>query len=198
MTTASAKIVFLGPTGVGKTAIATRFARGSFSRFSEPTIGASFLAKTIRLPSCSIRFNLWDTAGQERYDALTPMFYRGAHAAALVFDPTHAGSFADMGRWVQRLRCDHGPQLIYLVGNKCDNQKERRVAESPITAFARRNDIPYFEVSALNGDGVQDLFLSLAKAIQRLPPPPAPSGDSLQLGDRPPGESSYLSTCCSG
>lgn len=198
MTTASVKIVFLGPTGVGKTAIATRFARDSFSSFSEPTIGASFLAKTLALPSYSIRFNLWDTAGQERYDALTPMYYRGAHAAVLVFDLTHATSFDDMARWVQRLQCDHGPSLIYLVGNKCDKQKERRVSERQVTAFARRHELPYIEVSALNGQGIQDLFLALAEEIRRLPPPPSPPDTGLRLGAGLPGEDGHLSGCCSG
>jgi GTPase SAR1 family protein len=34
-----------------------------------------------------------DTAGQERYHSLAPMYYRGAAAAIVVYDVTHAASF---------------------------------------------------------------------------------------------------------
>ena len=35
-----------------------------------------------------IKFEIWDTAGQERYHSLAPMYYRGAHAAIVVYDMT--------------------------------------------------------------------------------------------------------------
>lgn len=195
MTTASAKVVFLGPTGVGKTAIAIRFARDSFSRFSEPTIGASYLAKTVCYPSFSIRFNLWDTAGQERYDALTPMYYRGAQAAVLVFDLTSQGSFGEMKRWIQRLKCDHGPGLVYLVGNKCDLKKERRVTGTTIEDFASKNQVQYFEVSALSGEAISSLFEKIGSDIQNLEPDP--KRKAIQLGgENKDDDSSYFSSCC--
>lgn len=34
----------------------------------------------------SLRFEIWDTAGQEKYHSVTPLYYRGAHAALLVYD----------------------------------------------------------------------------------------------------------------
>lgn len=41
------KVVILGDTNVGKTAILTRFAKGCFKKESEPTIGANFMSKVI-------------------------------------------------------------------------------------------------------------------------------------------------------
>lgn len=32
---------------------------------------------------------IWDTAGQERYRSLTPMYYRGASSAIIVYDITN-------------------------------------------------------------------------------------------------------------
>ena len=39
---------------------------------------------------------LWcrDTAGQERYRSLAPLYYRGAAAAAVVYDMTSSETFA--------------------------------------------------------------------------------------------------------
>lgn len=36
----------------------------------------------------TLKFEIWDTAGQERYNSLAPMYYRGAHAAVVVYDIT--------------------------------------------------------------------------------------------------------------
>jgi len=40
----------------------------------------------------TVKFEIWDTAGQERYHSLTPMYYRGAAAAIVVYDITNAVS----------------------------------------------------------------------------------------------------------
>jgi len=42
------------------------------------------------LNDATVKFEIWDTAGQERYHSLAPMYYRGAHAAVVVFDITSA------------------------------------------------------------------------------------------------------------
>ena len=52
---------------------------------------ASFLTQSLSLkkdPNIIVKFEIWDTAGQERYHSLAPMYYRGAHAAIIVYDVT--------------------------------------------------------------------------------------------------------------
>ena len=44
---------------------------------------------------------IWDTAGQERFRSMAPMYYRGAHAAILVFDVTSKDSLERVGGWVE-------------------------------------------------------------------------------------------------
>ena len=44
------KLVLLGDTGVGKSAIVVRFVQGEFSNESKVTVGAAFLAKALRIP----------------------------------------------------------------------------------------------------------------------------------------------------
>ena len=46
-----------------------------------------------------MKFEIWDTAGQERYHALTPMYYRNAHAAVVVFDISNMSSFERAQKW---------------------------------------------------------------------------------------------------
>ncbi len=45
-----------------------------------------------------------DTAGQERYASLAPLYYRGASAAAVVYDITSGDSFQKAKHWVSELQ----------------------------------------------------------------------------------------------
>lgn len=52
------------------------------------SILAAFLTQTLEVDGDTMKFEIWDTAGQERYHSLAPMYYRGAHAALVVYDIT--------------------------------------------------------------------------------------------------------------
>ena len=79
------KIVILGNSNVGKTCVVNRFANDVFLESSQPTIGANFVTKKIDMGNCYYKFEVWDTAGQEKYRSLTPMYYKGAAAAVIVY-----------------------------------------------------------------------------------------------------------------
>jgi hypothetical protein len=97
------KLVLLGDSGVGKSCIVLRFVRGQFDANSKVTVGAAFLSQTVSLPDATttVKFEIWDTAGQERYASLAPLYYRGASAAAVVYDITSAESFQKARFWVK-------------------------------------------------------------------------------------------------
>jgi GTPase SAR1 family protein len=86
------KLVLLGDSGVGKSCLVLRYVRNQFDPASKITVGAAFLSHNVSLPEGqTIKFEIWDTAGQERYLSLAPLYYRGAHAAAIVYDISNAG-----------------------------------------------------------------------------------------------------------
>ena len=57
------KVVLLGDAGVGKSSLVLRFVTGSFDKYSEATIGASFMSKLITVDGAPIKYQIWDTAG---------------------------------------------------------------------------------------------------------------------------------------
>src|SRR5665647_2881870 len=85
MTSRGNKIVLLGESSVGKSAIAIRIARNSYAVNYESTIGAAY--HNVKIDD-NVKLDIWDTAGQERYMALAPMYYRNARIILLVFDLT--------------------------------------------------------------------------------------------------------------
>lgn len=72
-----------------------------------------------------------DTAGQERYSSLAPLYYRGASAAAVVYDVTNPESFAKAKYWVSELQKNASGDIGAAL------QQARVHATSPQAAWAQ-------------------------------------------------------------
>ena len=73
------KLLLIGDSSVGKTAILLRFADDSFSPNFISTIGIDFRIKTVEIRGKKIKLQIWDTAGQV-------MIIRNIHYQAYVID----------------------------------------------------------------------------------------------------------------
>ena len=131
------KLVLLGTTGVGKTCLTLRFVKGLFDDEQLPTIGAAYMTKKVACNAKHYIFELWDTAGQERYEAITPLYYRSAEAAVIVFDITDPSSLSKAKDWLKRLKRERDdPEMpIVLAGNKCDASKSSHISADAIELF---------------------------------------------------------------
>ncbi|WWC86763.1 uncharacterized protein L201_001642 [Kwoniella dendrophila CBS 6074] len=169
--TTSFKLVLLGESAVGKSSLVLRFVRNEFSDFRESTI-AAFLTQTVALDdSTSIKFEIWDTAGQERYKSLAPIYFRNSNAAVIVYDITQA-SFEKAKSWVRELQRQADPSIvIMLVGNKSDLEAQRKTPKEMGERFAQEEGLLFAEASAKSGDGVEELFMEIAKKLPLAPPP---------------------------
>jgi Ras-related protein Rab-5C len=183
------KLVLLGDSGVGKSCLVLRYVRGAFDPSSKVTIGAAFMSHSTRVASGdTVKFEIWDTAGQERYRSLAPLYYRGAAAAAVVYDITSTETFAKAKYWVSELqKSASGDIVIVLVGNKSDLENERQVPTSEAREYADSNGMLFVESSAKTADGVARIFEAVAEKLlsPQLPPSSTPASDS----DSEPGQS---------
>jgi small GTP-binding protein len=75
-----------------------------FSRDRVPTKGVDYSKQTIKWDArTTVTLQFWDVAGQERLGTQTRIFFRGAHAAFVVYDVTNVQSIAAVPLWKQLL-----------------------------------------------------------------------------------------------
>lgn len=157
------KVVLVGAASVGKTCIVQRATSGQFNQSTTPTLGASYISKTMNVDDIRVNLQIWDTAGQERYKGMAPMYYRGAHVALVVFALDSLESFYSVDEWFESIESNTTSKVIYfLVGNKSDIQ-ERTVSTEQGTQKAEQHGATFIEVSAKTGDGIDDLFVQIPK-----------------------------------
>ncbi|KYQ99637.1 Rab GTPase [Tieghemostelium lacteum] len=161
------KVVLLGNSDVGKSAMAIKYTEGFFQKRLTPTIGASFQSKTLNLDGKNkVKFLIWDTAGQDRFRSLTPMYYRGSSVAVLVYDITVGNSFEQVRGWVEELKSNILEEIIMVIcGNKVDLNHKRVVKREVAAAYAEEIKAMYYETSAKENIGIDEMFLEIAKRI---------------------------------
>ena len=91
---------------------------------------------------------------------MNKMYFRGAHAALIVYDITKRESFERAKYWIEQvLQIEEGQKLnrlesevgqnpeikIFLVGSKCDMAEKQEVALSDVDKFVK---------SQSNGNGI--------------------------------------------
>ncbi|KAJ3447462.1 ras-related protein rab-5c [Anaeramoeba flamelloides] len=162
------KMVLLGDSSVGKSSLVFKFVKDQFFENQEPTIGASFLTKTIRFSTHEVKLQIWDTAGQERYESLAPMYYRGASGAFIVYDISSPPTFQKAKFWIKELLANgESGVIIFLVANKSD--LEHKVDSVMASKFCEENGLFYIETSAKTGNNVVPVFEEMAKQFEYTP-----------------------------
>jgi small GTP-binding protein len=171
------KVVIIGDSAVGKTALKVRFTDEYFKKDLISTLGVDFGLKVIYgeyYPSdvlfrgtvkFKMNMSIWDAAGQAHYAQMRPMYYRNAQGALLVYDVTNQASFDHLTQWIEELENMTGPIPTILVGNKID--LKRVVLKEKGETFAKQHGFLYIETSAKLGENVEAAFQRLALEIYK-------------------------------
>merc|ERR1719240_1600785 len=98
------KVVLIGDSEVGKSALFTRIKSNEWIDNSAATVGIAFAKVDIRHPCTgkSTNVQVWDTAGQEKFRSITVHHYRATDGALLVCDVTSRRSFDSVAKWPMR------------------------------------------------------------------------------------------------
>lgn len=171
------KIVLIGDGGVGKTSLVERIQGHGFETKYHITIGANISVRDISVDDQEYKFQLWDLAGQQRFEIVRGLFYRGSHAAVLVYDQSRQESFNNLERWKRELFSSVGRKVPYLIiGNKDDLEKKDIPTEllmnyvkkctSEFTSEEINYVVPSLITSALTGHNVDSSVELLARSIR--------------------------------
>lgn len=170
------KVVMAGESGVGKTQLIQRFAKGVFATESMNTVGIELLQKVVTVGEYNVRVQMWDTGGQEKFRCINAPYFRGASGVVLVYDLTCRQSFTSLSYWLEEVRQKAAADVsLLLVGNKADLSDQRQVSEAEGRAFASQANVPWLETSAKTGVRVSEAFEGLTQRICRQPAAPITS-----------------------
>ena len=162
------KILLVGNSAVGKTCILLRYSDNKFQGDFLSTIGLDFKVKHMTIDDKPIKLQVWDTAGQEQYRNITQSFLRGADGILLCFDLTNKMSFDQISDWMHSIHdCASTTVDIFLVGNKCDLQDQRKITNEMIEQMKNEYECEYFETSACTGQGINETFERMANVIKK-------------------------------
>ncbi|KAG7224719.1 hypothetical protein INR49_004610 [Caranx melampygus] len=128
-------------------------------------------SKSVTVDGRIISLNLWDTAGQEEYDRLRTLSYPQTNVFIICFSISSPASYENVSH-----HCPGVP--ILLVGTKSDLRNDAEIQkklkdqnQTPVTqqqgaALARQiHAVRYLECSALNQDGIKDVFTEAVRAF---------------------------------
>ena len=110
--------------------------------------------------------NIWDTAGQEKYNSIATKYFKGADGVIIVYDITKEETFEKVQSWMKQISnnvAKHVP--IVLAGNKSDLVAQRAIQQEQGQELADQFNLPFFEMSALSGESVNEAFNHIIKKI---------------------------------
>ena len=153
------KLVLLGETLVGKTALLNRILYDKYGDNTQVTIGANFFTKQIEDDNDILYLHMWDTAGQEKYKSITPIYCRDAKIGFIVYSVVDKETFENVDFWASKLIDNSGCKvLLFLIGNKIDLPRdENGVTLEEGKSKAEEIGAIFYEVSAKTGTGIDEL-----------------------------------------
>ena len=156
------KIVIVGQSSVGKTALINQYMNKIFIDAAITTIGTDKFIKVEKINDIEIKLNIWDTAGQERFRSLSPLFLKGSHIVIMVYDITNKDSFDELETfWKEKIKDNTSNIILGLAANKSDLYEREVVTIEEGKEFAKNNDAIFFETTAKNYESTRQLFIEL-------------------------------------
>jgi len=164
----SIKLIIVGDGTVGKSSLTQRFCKGTFTSEYKKTLGVDFLTKRRNINNTEVEYLIWDTAGQEYYDSITKRYYKGSHAAIIVFSVENIKSFQNISKWKEKIVTECGKIPLILVMNKVD-LPEHLISSEEAEEIAKELRLSFFTASVKENTNINNIFEDIAiKIIQNL------------------------------
>lgn len=172
----NAKVLLVGETGVGKTALSIRLTEDRFEPATSSTDAVEARRPTwaTQLRLCRGRGDanveheiwLWDFAGQADYRLIHQLYMDETALAVLIFNPQSEDPFDGLGQWDRDIqRAARRPFKKLLVAGRCDRGGLMVSKDSIERFYAERGFAEYIETSARQGTGCDTLRDAIIRHI---------------------------------
>jgi small GTP-binding protein len=162
------KVILVGSSGVGKTSLMSSYLTNTFQAEAFPTVAATSASTTIQLADMNVDLQVWDTAGQERFQSISRMFYRESNVAFVCYD---ASTVDTIKGWVDVVRDESPDCFIFLVATKSDTLDDDELGKQMLIGRQKKEELDAklnVFTSAVNGNGIRELFTEAAKCAAEL------------------------------
>lgn len=152
-------IYIIGKNYSGKTTLIKRMQTNSFEeKCSIKTLPETLLKYIYINTETLIELNVHDTAGKDNLTSSDITNWSTDCGIILLFDVSNRYTFTELEKWLTDIgeAKDLSSFPIVLVGNKIDSDREVFQYEAEI--LAEKFKIEYFETSAKNGRGIDEVF----------------------------------------
>ncbi|KAF3846041.1 hypothetical protein F7725_003119 [Dissostichus mawsoni] len=176
------KIVVVGDTQCGKTALLHVFAKDSYPENYVPTVFENYTA-SFEIEKHRIELNMWDTSGSSYYDNVRPLAYPDSDAVLICFDISRPETLDSVIKKWQGETQEFCPNAkVVLVGCKLDMRtdvstlrelsKQRLIPvthEQGSTIARQMGAVAYVEcTSKVSENSVRDVFhITTVASVQR-------------------------------
>ncbi len=161
------KICLLGDFAVGKTSLVRRYVEGRFDDKYLSTIGVKISRSTLRRPTGELNLIVWDLAGGDEFSTQSS-YLRGASGALIVCDLTRHETLAAFEHYAIRVRQVNPNAPLVFVANKVDLITERAISTEELITTCEALGGPFVLSSAKTGEQVENAFLQLADALEKV------------------------------
>ena len=194
------KIILLGESEVGKTALFKRYFNNSFKINNNlATIGMESETKFILINKDICKLTIFDTAGQEKFRAVPRNYYKNADGILLLFDVCNRNSFDKIKDWINEIKIhsnksinnddDKNKLIVYLLGNKID--MERDVIKKEGEKMANELKIKYFEISCKTNININEVINRLIIECYNN----SSSENNIKLGNKKESKNKHVGCC---
>jgi GTPase SAR1 family protein len=214
----------MGETGGGKTSINHFFRTGKAREKTMSTVGYDYVYKFIKYKEKTVKLSLIDTAGQEKFMSLAAGALKGVYGLLLVFSLTplwdegdnnkyekadkeekkkiednyREKTFDQLTFWLNQLYQFNTIEksIIYLLGNKVDDEEHRIIKYKDAKKFANENNLKYYETSAKTGKNINKVFFDLVYDLLRTFPNKIEKKNKVTIDRRNNSNNVNGSGCC--
>ena len=151
------KIVVLGESKVGKSALIFRYLKGKFPKEHDPTVEDIY---KVEKEDLKYDVEILDTSGEKDYQNMIENWINDGNCFILVYSIDDENSFKELDAKYEKI-CQIKKNEIFsiiLVGNKCDLENERKITEQEGKKYAEKKNMLFLETSALQIINVKEVF----------------------------------------